>query len=361
MASSLTHMQVVEFFRDAENASSRFTPKDWELLLRQARRTNLLCRTAFLVDKKNLIDRVPEQLRYHLEGSTMTADSNLRSVRWEVSKIYEALEQIKSPLVLLKGAAYVLQNCDAANGRLFSDVDIMVKKDRLEDSERNLYQNGWISTKIDAYDQKYYREWMHELPPMRNLKRRSELDVHHTIIPPTAHLKTDIQKIWDRVEPIPGYPGMFALSSIDMILHSAAHLFHEGEFDQGLRDLVDLDALLKEQAGKDPSFWEKLPERAQELNLSRPLYYGLRYCRKLLATPIPEDCYRKVSTLGAPIHLYRYVMDKMLLKAMTPSCIHHPNNFAGLSKFILFVRSHYLRMPLTLLIPHLIRKSLRPE
>lgn len=361
MHNLLSKISLVQFLKSPENASKNFSNHDWELLIRQARRTNLLSRVAFLITEKGLFDQAPLSLRFHLEGANIIASSNCRSVQWEVLKIHEALNQINGPVLLLKGAAYLMSKRDAANGRLFSDVDIMVKKAQLDDAENALVQHGWISTKIDAYDQKYYREWMHELPPMRNLKRQSELDVHHTIIPPTAELKPDIEKIWDNVEPLPDYPGMFVLSPIDMILHSATHLFHEGEFSHGLRDLVDLDSLLKEHSEKNPKFWLELIMRAQEMDLSRPLFYGLRYCQKLLGTQIPETYYKQISTAGSPPHFCLYAMDKMLLKAMMPTYINHSLPLTGLANFILFVRSHYLRMPLKLLIPHLIRKSLKGE
>jgi hypothetical protein len=361
MDKTLSKTRLVQFLKNPEAASEAFVDHDWELLIRQARRTNLLSRVAFLVHETNLFSHIPGSLHFHLNGANIIASSNLRSVQWEVSKIYEALSPLNSPVVLLKGAAYVMGGYDAANGRLFSDVDIMVKKAQLNDIEKALVKHGWISTKIDAYDQKYYREWMHELPPMRNLKRQSELDVHHTIIPPTAALKPDIEKIWDDVKPVAEYPGMYVLSPEDMILHSAAHLFHEGDFSHGLRDLVDLDSLIKEQAEKDQNFWPKLTARAIGLDLSRPLFYGLRYCHKLLGTEIPEVDDKKVHDAGAPLPVFRFFMDKMLLKAMAPDYINHPVRFAGIANFLLFVRSHYLRMPLRLLIPHLMKKSLKNE
>ena len=361
MHKQLSSICLVQFLKDAESACKDFSANDWQLLIRQARRTNLLSRVAFLVEQKSLFDQIPRPLHFHLDGANTIASSNLRSVRWEVLKIHEALSKIKTPFVLLKGAAYVMSNCDAANGRLFFDVDIMVKKAQLGNAEKTLIKHGWICTNLDPYDQKYYREWMHELPPMRNLKRQSELDVHHTIIPPTAALKPNIQKIWDKVKPVPNHPEIFVLSPIDMILHSATHLFHEGDFGQGLRDLVDLDSLLKEHSKKDDNFWQELSDRAQDLDLSRPLFYGLRYCKKLLDTPIPDACYKQVSTNGAPPYIYQYAMDKMLLKAMMPICINYPSPFAGIANFILFVRSHYLRMPLRLLIPHLTKKALKNE
>ncbi|UUZ51357.1 hypothetical protein LP420_18985 [Massilia sp. B-10] len=42
-----------------------------------------------------------------------------------------------------------------------------------------------------------------------------------------------------------------------MVIHSATHLFYDGEFDKGLRDLLDLHRLLTE-FGATPGFWQVL-------------------------------------------------------------------------------------------------------
>ena len=352
---------LTRFLRNPDSEAPSFSPEEWLLLIRQSRRTNLLSRIAYLIKQKNLMGSIPDRLREHLTSAELLASTNLRSVKWEVIKIHKALSEAKIPFALLKGAAYVMGQSEASHGRLFGDVDILVRKEHLKEAEKALIKHGWFGTKIDPYDQKYYRTWMHELPPLKNLKRQTDLDVHHTILPPTATIKPDIYKIWQASEAVPGYPGMFVLSPIDMILHSATHLFHEGNFDQGLRDIVDLDALLRESSQKIPNFWPELIARAELLELSRPLYYGLRYCKLLLGTPIELEDYELRSSEIAPPVITRLVMDKLLLKAMTPNYIGNKPRLLGLAQFILFVRSHYLRMPLRLLIPHLLRKAIKPE
>ena len=184
-------------------------------------------------------------------------------MRWEVGKIHAALSAAGIPCMLLKGAAYEAVGASPAGGRLFGDVDVMVPHEQLLATETALVKNGWMTTKLDAYDQRYYRKWMHEIPPMLHLKRRTAIDVHHTILPPTAALKPDPAKLWERAVGVPGKPALYVLSPEDMVLHSATHLFHDGEFENGLRDLVDLDALLNQNAGAE-GFWPRLVARASE-------------------------------------------------------------------------------------------------
>ncbi|MFV0275693.1 MAG: hypothetical protein ACK5HY_00675 [Parahaliea sp.] len=52
-------------------------------------------------------------------------------------------------------------------------------------------------------------------------------------------------------------------------------------------------------------------------------------------------------------------MDFLFLRAFTPCHSSSRLPLTGLAHFALYVRSHYLRMPLRLLLPHLLRKAWR--
>jgi len=66
------------------------------------------------------------------------------------------------------------------------------------------------------------------------------------------------------------------LAPVDMVLHSAAHAFQDGDLSRGFRDLVDIDDLLH-HCSRNDNFWNKLLAHCEELNLQRPVYYALRY------------------------------------------------------------------------------------
>src|SRR3546814_4498658 len=74
----------------------------------------------------------------------------------------------------------------SARGRLFSDIDFMVPRARIEEVEHRLLDAGWEPAVADEYDQLYYRRWTHQIPPLRHFRRNTVLDVHHTIVPLTA-------------------------------------------------------------------------------------------------------------------------------------------------------------------------------
>jgi hypothetical protein len=332
---------------------------DWDLLLRQAMAADMTAILLTVLEDAGLLGLVPAAPRTHLEWARAAASRHAQAVRYEVRQIALALAGTGLPLILLKGAAYAIAGRAPGRGRLFSDIDILVPKERIGEVEAALMLHGWMSTHHDAYDQRYYREWMHELPPMEHIRRGNVIDVHHAILPETAALRPEPAKLRAAAVPAGGEPAgagaTLVLAPTDMVLHSAVHLFWEGEFDHGLRDLTDLHRLLGE-FGADPAFWAALPARARELQLTRPLFYALRYCRRLLGTPVPlavEEAMRA----HAPNPLQLWLMDRLFGRALLPPHPSCDDRFSGPARFALYVRGNWLRMPPLLLARHLFHKA----
>ncbi len=283
------------------------------------------------------------------------ADKVAQTTRWEVAEIRRALEDLGAPVVILKGAAYLMAALPIAAGRVFYDVDVLVPEAVIERAESLLKLHGWGSAKTSPYDQRYYRRWMHELPPMRHSGRETVLDVHHNILPRTARMHPDGAKLVEASVPVGEDARLRVLAPADMVLHAATHLLHEGETHHALRDLFDLDGLLR-HFGATPGFWTGLIPRARELDLLRPLYHALRHSRRLFDTPVP-DTVMKAAEAGAPGKATGAIMDALMrrgLRAPHPSC---DDWLSGPARFALYVRGHWLRMPLHLLLPHLIHQA----
>ena len=336
------------------SAMAAFDTDTWDLVVRQAAAAGLLGRLGELARRAGIDGGLPQPVRRHLTAVQTIAEQQQRAVRWELVQLTQALDEIEGPVLLLKGAAYAAAMLPPAAGRLFSDIDILVPKAQIGAAEAALMLDGWVSGHRSAYDQRYYRQWMHEIPPMTHIRRHTVLDLHHNILPETARLRTRAEPILARARPLAEFPRFSIPSPVDLVLHSATHLFHEGEWGHGLRDLVDLDAMLR-AFGTSANFGDELLEAAHEMNLGRPLYYGLRYCQRLLATPIPHDLLERCP--ARPHEAMASLMDRLFIPAL--STAHHTCRMpgAGSASFVLFMRSHWLRMPMHLLLPHLLRKA----
>ncbi|WP_214657302.1 nucleotidyltransferase family protein [methane-oxidizing endosymbiont of Gigantopelta aegis] len=148
--------------------------------------------------------------------------------------------------------------------------------------------------------------------------------------------------------------GALVLSSADRIIHSAVHLFYDGEFEHGFRDISDIDLLLREFS-KDEKFWKSLISRSTELRLKEPVFYALRYCYYFLKTPIPEQILNLVTKQYSETRWI--IMDFLFKRALLPNHSTCQDRWNGLAVFVLYIRGHLLKMPLYLLIPHLLRKG----
>lgn len=333
----------------------RFSMGDWDLLVRQGRQAGLLARLLHQFRAAGLEDRIPQPVRWHFEAAETLSDKQRHAVRWEVQQIRAALERLGFPLLILKGAAYVVANLPPAQGRLFNDIDILVPREAIDRTESALMLAGWHAMGLSAYDQRYYRRWMHEIPPLQHVQRATVIDVHHAILPDTARYHPDAAKLRQHAVAVDDMPGVMVLSPVDRILHAATHLFHDGELPHGLRDLSDLDLLLRHEAGLH-DFWSRLTARAEELQLSRSLFYALRYVRHFLDTPVPPEVDAALAS-AAPGRAQLALMDAMFSRALAPVHASCADRYTGSARMAAYVRAHWLRMPPRLLLPHLLHKA----
>ena len=270
---------------------------------------------------------LPEAMLAILADARASAEAGRRAALWEAEAARRALAPLDGPVVLLKGTAFVAAGLSAGVGRAIGDLDILVPRDRLDGVEAALLATGWEWVKPDPYDDAYYRRWMHELPPLIHRARDRMIDVHHTILPPTARITPDAAAMIAEAEPLGN--GLNVLRRDDMIVHAAAHLFADGDLAGGLRNLWDVHRLVEEGAP------DGLMARAAHHGLGRETARALRLAAWLYGSG-------EKLTLGDRLYLRRLLARDGWGKATRP-----------FGRLAFYVRSHWLRMPPLLLARHL--------
>jgi hypothetical protein len=173
------------------------------------------------------------------------------------------------------------------------------------------------------------------------------IDVHHTILPLTARPRPDAGALIDAslaLDPGSGSgagSGLRILSPADMIVHAAAHLLADGDLAGGLRNLWDIDRLLREFAAADADFWAKLGDRARVHQLERPVARALRLVHRLYGTPLEKR--------DSP----SFSLADRLFEARLLARNGWGQERRKLLRFAFYVRSHWLRMPPLMLARHL--------
>lgn len=339
-------------------------PLQWDRLIRSAHTARLLgvlaVRVGAALDFDPRAGNAPALdpvVRRALRAASVEAHFRLQKMRHLLETVAPTFAAAGVPCVLLKGAGYAMQGLPVADGRLPADVDVMVPRAAIDSLEAALIGAGWqYDDDLTPYDQHYYRAWGHELPPLRLAGQVMELDLHHAILPPLGRLKPDTQALFDAATPFPGTP-YSVLAPADQVLLAAAHLFHDSDCTDRLRDLVDLDGLLRAFSAHDAGFWQMLVRRAELHQLGRPLWYTLTVARKWLETPVPPDvmqaveAFRPVRGAGALV----IALAEHVLAPVDPDG--EPTWSRTRASQALLARTTWLRMPRHLVLRHGLHKT----
>lgn len=346
------HANLLALLGDPAHALQMW-PADWEEPLRLARDARLLAALGQrLRADQRLWRAVPERPRGHLLAAIHHSDWHLALMRRVLDDVAGALPA-GMPVVLLKGAAYVAQGLPIGTGRMPSDVDLLVRRVDLSAAESALRAGGWASEKLDAYDERYYREWSHELPPLRHPDHGLELDLHHTITPVTSRVRADDGLLLAGIQPLPG-SRYLVLAPADQVVHAVIHLFQDSDLCGQLRNLVDIDGLLRAHM-RSAGDWDGLVARAEGHGAARLLGYALKYCREWLGTPVPDGL-----VPPGPGPLSRVAMDWIFRRSCPPRLPDQaPSWDQRVAALAGAVRYHWMRMPPGMLVAHLVRKGWR--
>jgi len=343
---------LVRIFRK-ERSLGQLQMAEWNLLISQARQSQLLGKLYYLAETQQAMNALPSPVFRHFQSARVRAEKQYRDFSWEVVNLKGAFSNSNYPLVFLKGGGYALADSSVHKGRLFSDIDLLVPYDAMTDAESRLAIHGWIGGKQDAYDQRYYRQWMHEIPPLRHVKRGSVVDLHHNILPRTTAACPNAKLLLEAAVPAETDSEVMVLSPLDRVIHSATHLFYEGELEHGFRDLLDLYDLLTE-LGADERL--ALVDRAKQLGLETPVYYALRYLRLILNMHGLESAIQRMHDYGFSL-IGLSLMDALFCRALMPDHTSCNDRLTPFARWLLYIRAHWLRMPWYLLLPHLTRKA----
>lgn len=314
----------------------------WTALIAIARAELLIAALAHRVE--TMATAAPGTIADVLADAREAGREARRAAMWEAEMARRVLSPLGVPLVLLKGTAFAAAGLSAGRGRFVGDLDLLVPHQALDVVEAALREAGWVSVKDDAYDDAYYRRWMHELPPLVHPDRDRMIDVHHTLLPPTARITPDADALLAAAVPLGN--GLSVLANEDMVVHAALHLFADGDLAGGLRNLWDIDRLLREFADADRDFWLRLQARAAEHGAAVPVARAIRLAGQVFETPVP-DAFRQPRAGDALFRRRLFARDAWGRETRPAT------------RLAFYLRSHWIRMPPLLLARHLGIKAWR--
>lgn len=345
-------IQELSNFLRSPSLLSRLTLSEWADLILILRESKLLATLYHILLRNNLFEQQDEYVKRHLNGAFVHADRQKSQVIYESLLLTELLNTIDVKPIFLKGANYTLRNSINSHGRIISDIDILVQKSQLVEVEALLKRNLWQSETLSDYDEKFYRKWAHEIPPLVHILRSTVLDVHHNLYMPISGRALNIELFELNSEFIE--EKYRVLSRADSVLHSILHLFLNEDFTNSFRDLFDIYCLINEYG--DEEFWQRLTWISSETNSDRELYYCITLLRQLFDYSVPENVYQNLKAEHEN-SFSRIFVGFILINALTPQHELLNNAKNRFARFVVFIRGHWIKMPLNILIFHLFVKS----
>ncbi|OHD04910.1 MAG: hypothetical protein A3E77_12130 [Sphingopyxis sp. RIFCSPHIGHO2_12_FULL_65_19] len=322
--------------RDAAALASR----DWDGVIGVARSEAMLATLAHRLERAAL----PAPVAALFADQRAAAKVAQAQALWEAEMARRALAPAGIEFVLLKGAAYAAAGMSCSEGRQIGDLDILVLASDIRRAENELLNAGWEWVKSDPYDDFYYREHMHELPPLIHKTRDRMIDVHHTILPRTHRITPDALLLMS--EAVETSSGFRVLNPAAMVCHCAAHMLADGDLQGGLRNLWDLHCLTVGFLKDDPDFYLTLIEEAHRHGLTNVVRRGLRLANSLYGTPLQPYVAPLMSSFEPELADDFYI--RRLLARDDWGRVTRP-----LLEQAFYIRSHWLRMPPAMLAKHL--------
>lgn len=265
------------------------TLADWDEVIPFANHCELLPQlTAKLVSHESS-ETLPVGVQTRLQREDQINRFYEMTHTFELDELARLLGERCTRLVLLKGGAYSRSGQAWARGRRSTDVDLLVRENELDTVAETLSSNGYVTDdELTERDQRYYRRWLHELPPLKHSYRLIEIDVHFRLLPLGDPKTFPVDDLIDRSVAIPSTK-YYWLDPIHRVIHACTNLAHIGEARRALRDLWDTRFLVEGEYLTCPIDWQQLGDEVRSLGLEREVSTVLLLGQELVDLTIPDD------------------------------------------------------------------------
>lgn len=206
----------------------------------------------------------------------------------ELERILTVFRDESIEVIVLKGAALAETVYAHRALRPMSDIDLLVRSERLAHVEAKLLEMGYGLDGSTKPHQQYHWVFTKNAAP--------NIEIHWHLHRPTDPFRVDIEGCWNRAESADiGGVDALVFSPADLMLHLCQHLGHH-KFAGGIRPLCDISAAVNYYA--DLIDWMEVARISAQWGMNPCAFVVLELARELLEAPIPADFLREIK----PVH-----------------------------------------------------------
>ncbi|MDX1678260.1 nucleotidyltransferase family protein [Arsukibacterium sp.] len=277
---------LIQCFREPQRFMATASAACWTDLLQQARSLGLTAQLKALFERHNMLDKLPETVQKHCAWGWRYYQKQRASLFYELMQLEPVMAAASYPCLLLKGAAYQALGLTVSEGRLYSDIDLLVARSKLTDCKAKLFFAGFFEPAMSAYDMHFYLELSHENPPLYHVKRGTALDLHFALFPLAGRKNLATEQVFVSARPIEG--SCFQVPSLSYLyIHAAIHFFWQEERHKLIKDLIDLDLLYNQLA--EQQLLSQLLDDSAQYGALEPVVNTLLLIKQLFKRELPPE------------------------------------------------------------------------
>lgn len=262
-----------------EELVSSLSPQDWVEIEAAARGQGLTLLTYDRLSRVNSL--VPTAVQGRLRDAYLKATARNMVMLHHGGAVLNALCDRGLEVIVLKGLYLAEAVYKGIGLRTFDDIDLLLHRSDLPAALEVMRGMGYeLSTWYDPDDPN--RDIKHVPPLMK--KGAPIVELHWTILEEDEPFAIGVEGMWARsvTAEIAGVK-VQGLSAEDLLLHLNLHLTYQHRLAAGVRNLYDIDAVIR-QSGVD---WTRLVTTAREWDAERVTWLTLRLLQEIAGTPLP--------------------------------------------------------------------------
>jgi len=264
-------------------------------LLKLANQNWLLSHVIFEIKKKECWHLLPEQVQEYMLSIQDVYVQRAKVIELELTYLADSLKPTKIPMVLLKGAAALLNTSSSpANIRYMTDIDVLIPENKLELAKAQLELNGYL---LDDENFDYKGNLSHQLSPIKRRESLCYIELHRWPLSFRAKALLNTQDVWkSAIEIKESDLGFNQLAPTHQIILEIAHSEisdggHRANF-LSLQKLVNLYLMINywENIEQKPIDWPAINSAFIESGFEQVLQARLHMLHELfeLTTPITQ-------------------------------------------------------------------------
>ena len=229
-----------------------------------------------------LIERqaLPEQVGRALDDAVDQCRRRSTLLLLELERILPALADAGCEPVLLKGVPLALTVYEQPGQRFFRDIDILVARDRVQDTCAVLAEYGY-QLKPSELDLRWYRDYHFHWILQNRLG--TIIEVHWALTLKESTYRTDLNRVVENAAPVQvGKAQARRPRAQDILLHMVLQAISVGYSSQ--KHIIDAALLIGEIED-----WEQLVRSARDYNLGTGLWFLLRMVDEIADVAAPEE------------------------------------------------------------------------